>query len=250
MYPYIINGHYMYGNTFIQPRPPYYTCINHHKAPCLREMPGPSIYHDDGTPYTAPEESGSGEISRNEVAASIVNVETKLITALEVKLYNIDRAKDKTILMEIGKRYAVRYITENGLKTADGYLRIISSGIPDYCVKYIGNYTKESQQAYIGMDCSKKGVSERNLIYIHTIRDLIPLEDDADYEPPKDDRDYADLSTQAKMTLMLEKFDECHDGAVQITPIMYPDEQPTPEPDDGGSGDDSGSGSTDDGGNG
>lgn len=241
MYPYIINGHYMYGNTFIQPRPPYYTCINHHKAPCIREMPGPTIYHDDGTPYEAPVENGTGELSRDKVAASVVNIETQLVKMLKITLYNIDRTKDITITMEIGKRYAVRYMTENGLQTADGYLRIISAGIPEECVKYIGNYTKEATQAYIGMDCSKKGVSERKLIYVHTIRYIEFLEDDADYEPPVDENNYADLSTQAKMTLMLEKFDQCHDGAVQITPIMYNPEDGSSE--GSGDGEDSGGGS-------
>jgi hypothetical protein len=202
-------------------------------------MPGPSIYHDDGTPYEAPSEDASGEISRNKVAASIVNIETQLITMLKVTLYNIDRTKDYSVTMEIGKRYAVGYITENGMKYADGYLRVISNGIPDDCVKYIGNYTKEASQAYIGLDCSKKGVSERKLIYIHTIRSLEFLEDDADYEPPVDRDNYADLSTQAKMTLMLEKFDQCHDSAVQITPIVY-DDDPSGSGDSGTSGDSSG----------
>ena len=75
----------------------------------------------------------------------------------------------KTIIMNLGKRYAVTYITEIGLIMSVGYLKVISDSVPDECTKYIGSNMSIASTAYIGLDCSTEGNSDKKKICQHTI---------------------------------------------------------------------------------
>ena len=55
-------------------------------------------------------------------------------------------------------------------------LKIIDSSIPDTCVRYIGEFNQRVATAWIGMDCSKPGMSDKRKIYIAAIRAITPIE--------------------------------------------------------------------------
>lgn len=199
MYSHIINGHYMFGNTFIQPEMMHYRNIAHHNlAPVVRPFPpypdlkqcecspeGCGYYEDCAnkidTPYTNPDDDSDGSctdcplcsngIIRDPLVYNVVNIETNIVKTLKVTLYGTSKDMDKTIEMKQGGRYAVTYITEKGLVTSVGYLELISDSVPDECTRYINSSTASSaSSAYIGMDCSTEGHSNRCKIYIATIR--------------------------------------------------------------------------------
>lgn len=207
----IINGHYMFGNTFIQPEMPMYEKIVHHNmAPVTRPMPP---YPDLTTrPITCPggkvgcnlgcenlnnkldtqyDESAytvnancidcpfdTNDIVRDPLMFNVVNVETTLIKSLKVTIYGTSSEQDKSIDMKIGNRYAITYVTEHGLIMSVGRLEIISDSVPDTCTRYL-NATNMSaaSSAYIGMDCSTEGCSDKRKIYIATIRYIQELKD-------------------------------------------------------------------------
>ena len=83
--------------------------------------------------------------------------------------------------MKTGSRYAVTYITEHGLITSIGRLEIIGDSVPDVCTRYV-NATNmaAASTAYIGMDCSTEGNSDKRKIYIATIRFIQAIEDDTE----------------------------------------------------------------------
>lgn len=213
----IINGHYMFGNTFIQPEMPIYYRIQHHNmAPVLRPMPPyPDIntrpiqcpngkagcyfgYEDSSnktdTPYddSAYDENtcdctdcpfATNGIIRDPLMFNVVNIETSIIKTLKVTIYGTSQNQDKTVEMKVGNRYAVTYITEHGLITSVGRLELISESVPDTCTRYI-NATNmaAASSAYVGMDCSTEGNSDKRKIYIGTIRYIQKLEDDEEVE--------------------------------------------------------------------
>ena len=181
--PYYSQRSFLYGMTFFDNEVPYYNSTRHHRHPAARDLPNHRQF-DDGTEYK-PDESvnDSGEVIRMDIP-NILNMETYIEKRLKVIIYGIKEEDDKEFTLEIGKRYAIQYITETGLKTADGYLRFLSSSIPEGPCRYAGNYTDEAMQAFIGIDCSKKGVSDKRKIYLNTIRMITELEDDEDYTPP------------------------------------------------------------------
>ena len=220
----IINGHYMFGNTFIQPEVYGYKNLHHHMAPVNRPMPpypdmgnasvqcpnGGGCYfnNSDGVttvegPYIEDSNAevcnpvceecpfGSAGVIRDPLVTSIVNIETSIIKTLKITLYGNTTKKDKTVEMKTGSRYAVTYITEHGMATSVGYLEIIGDSVPDECTRYInGTNTAAISSAYIGMDCSTEGHSNKRKIYISTIRLVQELEDnpfedgDTDVENP------------------------------------------------------------------
>lgn len=211
MYSHIINGHYMFGNTFIQPEMMHYRNIAHHNlAPVIRPFPPyPDIkqcecsqtgcgYYEDcsnriDTPYTNPDENSddtctdcplcSNGIVRDPLIYNVVNVETSIVKTLKVTLYGVSKDMDKTVEMKQGGRYAVTYITESGLITSVGYLELISDSVPDECTRYINSSSAATaSSAYIGMDCSTEGHSNRCKIYIATIRSIQDLNDDEEAE--------------------------------------------------------------------
>jgi hypothetical protein len=178
MGPYIKDGHYMYGeNQYCNPRPPYYNCIHHHKQPCIRDFPN-KVPFTDGTPFKPDDSDATDEINRTALQFNLVNIETRLITSLDITLYGTSKDLDKHFVMEIGKRYAITYMTEAGYKITTGILREISNNVPATCLRYIGDFTAPATSAYIGMDCSTAGQSDRRLIYIATIRDITELAED------------------------------------------------------------------------
>ena len=188
MGPYIVDGHYMYGNTFCMPRPPYYNTICHHRAPGFRAFP-PRMIADragDGVGYSEPEGFSSGDgdcthVVRSSSLPNITSVTAKKITTLRVKLWGLSTDDDYSVDLEIGNRYAITYLVTGGYSVADGYLEYIDSSISDSCTTYTGNYQEDVVQAYIGLDCSTTGKSDKRKIYISSIRKIEELEADEDY---------------------------------------------------------------------
>lgn len=219
MRTHIINGHYMFGNTFMQPDMPYYNHFKHHiMAPINRPMPPyPDIDKRPGScpatpgkclcfetengskvdcPYIDPDEISDGTkcencdlckpgIIRDPLAYSVVNIETSVLKTLKITLYGTSKDLDKTVEMKVGNRYSITYITEQGLVTSVGYLELISDSVPDKCTRYIGgtNSVATASTAYIGMDCSTEGHSDKRKIYIASIRYIQALEEDEVIDP-------------------------------------------------------------------
>lgn len=204
MGPYSTDGHYMYGNTFVTPKPPYYDSIKHHHAPCIRKFPIPPR-GDDGCPYLPDDSESNGEIIRNPLTYNLMNIETKLKYSLWIKLYGTKEDMDKELTLEIGKRYAITYLTERGIDIADGTLQVISPSIPDECRRYIGEYDDNAKSAYIGIDCSTTGKSDKRMIYIASIRYIEELEDGEDYDNPLNNpTDIEMMSDSQKLSAILE----------------------------------------------
>lgn len=216
MYSHIVNGHYMFGNTFIQPDMPMYEKIrHHHMTPARRAIPPyPDMIHrpvhcpdgDDAgcclgyedcankidSPYYNPDDAGEGNgqlnckdcpfgpngIIRDPLVNNIVNIETKVVKTIQVTLYGTSKEMDKTVNMKVGGRYLITYITEHGIVASAGLLELISDSVPDACTRYINsNNMAAVSTAYIGMDCSTEGHSDKRKIYIATIRNIEVLED-------------------------------------------------------------------------
>lgn len=214
----IINGHYMFGNTFIQPEMPMYERIAHHNmAPVGRPMPpypdmttrpiycsngkaGCCLAYEDtltkiDTPYddSAYDENicnsckdcpfASDGIVRDPLMFNVINIETSIEKTLKVTIYGTSKDQDKTVEMKVGNRYAITYITEHGLIMSIGRLEIISESVPDECTRYINAVNMSAvSTAYIGMDCSTEGNSDKRKIYIATIRYIQELEDGEEAE--------------------------------------------------------------------
>lgn len=213
----IINGHYMFGNTFIQPEIPIYYRIPHHNmAPVVRPMPpypdmatrpihcpngkaGCCLGYEDSankidTPYddSAYDESNCdcddcpfapGGIIRDPLMFNVVNIETSVVKTLKVTIYGTSSDQDKTVEMKVGNRYAITYITEHGLITSVGRLELISESVPDTCTRYINTTNMAAAStAYIGVDCSTECNSDKRKIYIATIRYIQALEDGEEVE--------------------------------------------------------------------
>lgn len=202
MGPYINDGHYMYGkNECCFPRPPFYECITH-LQPCIRDFHHCCRPDGDGTPFKPDDSDSSGEINRDSLQFNLVNIETKLIRNLDITLYGTSKDLDKHIVLEPGKRYSITYMTECGFKTANGVLKEISNNVPDECIRYIGDYRTPAINAYIGMDCSTEGSSDKRLIYINSIRDIKEL---ADGETPPS---YDSMSDSEKLEAIYEAIKE------------------------------------------
>ncbi len=224
----IINGHYMYGNTFIQPSMPMYNKISSHiMAPVLRSIPpypdmaarpiycpatkaGCCLSYEEAankvdTPYDdsaynknkceceeCPFENNG--IVRDPLMFNVINIETSVVKTLNVTIYGTSPEQDKTVEMRTGNRYAITYITEHGLITSIGRLEVISDSVPDTCTRYINtNNMAAASTAYIGVDCSTEGNSDKRKIYIATIRYIQPIEDtkveDENTEPKEEVND-------------------------------------------------------------
>ena len=203
---YINKGNFRYGITeYDQPCIPQYNSTLHHKKHPIREFPHNAI-RDDGLPYKeyipvpacCAGCNKCNAIVRNSLMTSLVNIETSITKVLTVKLYGVTEDLDKTIKMVIGNKYCVTYITEKGTTTVTGRLREISTNIPDECTKYIGNFTSVSTAAWIGLDCSKDGNSDKRLIYIASIRYIEQVFDDGEDH-------YPDLTLDEKLDNILTK---------------------------------------------
>ena len=217
MKSHIINGHYMFGNTFIQPEMPMYEKIAHHNmAPTTRHIPpypdllyrpthnidcksSCGLYYKDQSNKidTQYEDQNNNEINcnctdcpftpngiiRDPLASNVIDIETTVIKTLKVTIYGTSADQDKTIDMKVGNRYAITYITEHGLIISVGRLEVISDSTPDTCTRYINtNNMAAASTAYIGMDCSTEGNSDKRKIYISTIRYIQAINDNEEAE--------------------------------------------------------------------
>ena len=200
--PYINKGNYVYGIAlFNDPPLPGYDC-NKHRITNFRDFPWNSM-KDDGAPYRVFEEPSycltcnrCNKIQRNNLLFNIVNISSSIDKILTITLYGTSKNLDKTIKMKIGNKYCISYLTENGVQTVTGIFKELSPNMPDECVKYIGLYSSVTTAAYICLDCSTEGQSDKRLIYIASIRHIEELFDD------ENDR-YKDLSQIEKIRLMV-----------------------------------------------
>ena len=94
--------------------------------------------------------------------------------------------------MKIGNKYCITYLTEQGLQTITGVFKEVSENVPDECLRYIGNFNSVTSAAYICLDCSTIGSSDKRLIYIASIRYIKEIFDE-------DDDPYASLTQQEKI---------------------------------------------------
>lgn len=201
--PYVRDGHYMYGNVFIQPYPAYYNSSWYHRKPPRRFISDLEFF-DDGRAYVpqTPTDPATGDVVRSETANRIVNIETLAFRSLRIKLYAMKEEDDTDIVLEIGKQYAITYVTEGGLKVANGILKIIDSSIPDTCTRYIGQFNETVATSWIGMDCSVAGKSDKRKIFVASIRAIEEVpEDDESYIPPT--VDVEEMSDSEKLNNIL-----------------------------------------------
>jgi hypothetical protein len=218
--PFVSRRAYMYGNTFFEYPVPYYNSTLCHcpkRRPPIREFPE-MVPFEDPDSYIA-DESGAESIGivRPGSKYMILDIETSIIKTLKVTIYGATEEDDKTILMQVGKRYAITYMTQSGLRTADGYLRYISSSIPDECTRYISaTNPTEVALSFIGLDCSTKGISDKRKIYIASIRGIEALADDEDYIPPvdKDNATYTLYEVLAALNKATEALKEMNENNV------------------------------------
>ena len=193
-----VDGYYMYGiSEYDQPSIPYYNASIYHKGD-IREFPCKAI-KDDGAPYleyitpncclTCKKCNG---INRTTLVNTFVNIQSYIDKILVIKLYGITKDLDKTIKLKIGNKYCISYITERGLATVTGVFKEISENTPDECITYIGNFGNITTTAYIGLDCSTEGQSDKRLIYIESIRNIQEIYDEND-DP------YNDLTQEEKI---------------------------------------------------
>lgn len=201
--PYIQDGHYVYGNCHIQPYPAYYNSSWFHRKPPRRLLSDLNFY-DDGSVYVCDNKPADPDepINRNSLAHSILNIETIAFRTLRIKLYAAKEENDTDIVLELGKGYSIKYVTEGGIRTATGILKIIDSSIPDTCVRYIGDFNETIATAWIGIDCSVVGKSDKRKIYIASIRAIEEADiEDPDFQYPEDDVE--DMSLAQKLNTLL-----------------------------------------------
>ena len=183
---FVNKDHYLYGEFYYDGfMIPYYNSTRFHKKPGLRPYPECEI-RDDGAPYIMDNDNEWIRANYN-LINDFVNIGTSIEKILKVTIYKTKAEDDITVEMKVGNKYSILYITEAGVKEAVGYLREISSGIPDECRRYIGEYDSNAIRAYIGLDCSTEGKSDKKLIYIASIRGVELLEEGEPYEPKIDE---------------------------------------------------------------
>lgn len=204
---YINDGNYRYGHSeYHQPSLPCYNNMMHHKQCNIRDNNIVTIRDDKSpyNPYTGENPCAScgrcNRLNRCLFTPTLVEIESRVDKVLTLVLYRENNNDDKTVKMRIGNKYTVKYTTTDGIVTATGVFKVLSENIPDDCTRYICNYSSASTAAYIGMDCSSVGVSDKRLIYIATIRDI---EEVFDNEVDK----YDDLTQTEKIQLMVSELD-------------------------------------------
>ena len=172
--PHSRDDHYVYGkpSPIRQPYPAYYNSSWYHRKPPRRFLSDMIWFMDDGSSYTIDNRPSdpNAKINRSLSKVNIINIETVAVHSLRIKLYGATEEDDIDLTLELGKKYDVMYVTEGGLTVARGTLKIIDSAIPDTCTRYIGEFNSLVNTAYIGMDCSTEGNSDKRKIYIASIR--------------------------------------------------------------------------------
>lgn len=203
--PYIQDGHYMYGNAFIQPYPAYYNSSWYHRKPPRRQLS--SLYdeiYDDGSQYVGTDIYGdpNDPVVRSKKVSNIINIETIAFRTLRIKLYAVNEEDDVDVTLEIGKEYAVTYMSEGGLKVVKGILKYIDTSIPDSCQRYVGNFNESVVTAWIGLDCSVTGKSDKRKIFIASIRGIEEVPYDEDYVLPTVDS--SELTDAQKLNTLVD----------------------------------------------
>ena len=215
--PYIQDGHYVYGNMLNQPYPPYYNSSWYHRQPPRRSLSSLLEFYDDGSAYLPDNTPGNIEFApiRSPLASNIVNIETLAFKSLRIKLYAVKEEDDTDLVLELGKTYSVTYLTEGGLKVATGVLKLIDSTIPDTCTRYIGEFNETVATAWVGLDCSTTGKSDKRKIFIASIRAIEEVpEDDPNYVPPTIEPD--GLTDSQKLNNILEMLPRCNEKLTEI----------------------------------
>ena len=215
--PYIQDGHYVYGNILNQPYPPYYNSSWYHRQPPRRSLSSLLEFYDDGSAYLPDNTPGNIEFApiRSPLASNIVNIETLAFKSLRIKLYAVKEEDDTDLVLELGKTYSVTYLTEGGLKVATGVLKLIDSTIPDTCTRYIGEFNETVATAWVGLDCSTTGKSDKRKIFIASIRAIEEVpEDDPNYVPPTIEPD--GLTDSQKLNNILEMLPRCNEKLTEI----------------------------------
>lgn len=207
--PYIRDDHYMYGSMHLQPYPAYYNSAWFHRRPPRRDLGSLYQFYDDGNMYVLDCKDGdpSLPVLRNEKFHNVVNIETLAFRSLRIKLYAMEEENDTDIVLELGGCYQITYITEGGLKVATGVLKLIDSAIPDTCVRYIGEFNQLVTTAWIGMDCSVPGKSDKRKIYIAAIR-AISIVDPAELGIKQSEVDTDTMTDSEKLNYMIGKIDQ------------------------------------------
>lgn len=232
-----VDGYYMYGiSEYDQPSIPYYNASIYHKGD-IREFPCKAI-KDDGAPYleyitpncclTCKKCNG---INRTTLVNTFVNIQSYIDKILVIKLYGITKDLDKTIKLKIGNKYCISYITEKGLATVTGVFKEISENTPDECITYIGNFGNITTTAYIGLDCSTEGQSDKRLIYIGSIRNIQEIYDENDdpyndlTQEEKIIKSYSDLQTTIES---INEFIENGEFNYKENSLYFPPPPPPP----------------------
>ena len=232
-----VDGYYMYGiSEYDQPSIPYYNASIYHKGD-IREFPCKAI-KDDGAPYleyitpncclTCKKCNG---INRTTLVNTFVNIQSYIDKILVIKLYGITKDLDKTIKLKIGNKYCISYITERGLATVTGVFKEISENTPDECITYIGNFGNITTTAYIGLDCSTEGQSDKRLIYIGSIRNIQEIYDENDdpynnlTQEEKIIKSYSDLQTTIES---INEFIENGEFNYKENSLYFPPPPPPP----------------------
>ena len=181
--PYVRDGHYMYGNALIQPYPAYYNSSWYHRKPPRRFI-SDLEFHDDGCLYRADQpQDDNAPITRSETMHKVINIETLV-------------SHDIIDLLVRG-------------------LQIIDQSIPDECVRYVGQFNETVATAWIGMDCSTAGKSDKRKIFIASIRAIEEVpEDDPDYIAPELSTE--DLGPADKLNMILNYMPDLNDKLDQI----------------------------------
>ena len=214
--PYIHDGHYLFGTMLNQPYPAYYNSSWYHRKPPRRFISDLQFF-DDGSVYVPDQEESdpNDPIIRSSKAHNIINIETIAFRSLRIKLYAMKEEDDTDIVLEIGKGYSITYVTELGLKVATGILKIIDSTIPDTCTRYIGDFNETVATAWIGLDCSEAGKSDKRKIFIASIRAIEEAQvGDPNYVPPELDAE--DLSNTQKLNYLFNLFPTMNDKITKI----------------------------------
>lgn len=197
------DDHYLFGSAYMQPYPAYYNNMWYHRPPPRRFLSDMIWFYDDGSYYILDNKpvDPSSPVVRSAKVNNIVNIETVLCRSLRLKLYATKEADDTDIMLELGKAYAVTYITEGGLKVAKGILKVIDSTIPDTCTRYIGEFNESTITAWIGLDCSTTGNSDKRKIFIASIRAIEEVLDDPDYQSSEVNPE--DMSYTQRLTYLI-----------------------------------------------
>ena len=232
--PYINRGNYVYGiNELTQPCPAYYNHMRQHSGRDFSKLASDKV-RDDGYPYLSnsylKEPScciGCGRctrngVSRNQLLSSVVNVETSCEKIITITFYGTSEDLDKTVTLHVGDKYCMSYVTENGVESVTGILKGVSQNMPDECTMWIGQYGNTVTTAYLELDCSTEGKSDKRMIYIASLRHIEEIYDAA-YE------EWEHLTQYEKLTLMTQKVT---DMKFEIQKVVEALGVETPEPTD------------------